>query len=188
MSLALEIKVKAAKSLKGLKYRYVKLAVRYITLCTVNIFRSRSLLTDFKKLTYEWVTVCNIFEWNYPLFDFLLYLSDILNSTLRTEKTGRGEGRSSLPGSGLSLLLSAIIAVYPLLIAVYSFLAFPHVPKHMKLLFKIFRKLKLVCISSKASKVESKVFGDVLMWHNTRRDWGASVKGIKEHVYYSGGL
>lgn len=47
MSLGLEIKVKAAKSLRGLKYRYVKLAVIYLTLCTEIIFRSRSLLTDF---------------------------------------------------------------------------------------------------------------------------------------------
>lgn len=86
--------------------------------------------------------VCNTFQENYPLFDFL-YLSDILNGTLCTEKEGQGEGRSSLPGNGLSVSLSQVLAAYPLLITVCSFLAFLHTAKHLKLLFKIFRKLNL---------------------------------------------
>lgn len=139
----LEIKVQATKSLKELKYRFVELACKYAALCTVSLFRSLSLQTGLNHADIWMSNICNTFQENYPLFDFLLYLSDILNSTLRTEKAGQGEGRSSLPGNGLSVLPSQVLATYSLVIAVCSFLAFLHTTKHLKLLFKIFRKLHL---------------------------------------------
>lgn len=46
MSSGLEINIKAAKGLQGLKYRFVKLAFKYITWCTVGLFRLLVLLTD----------------------------------------------------------------------------------------------------------------------------------------------
>lgn len=50
MSIGLEIKGKAAKSFKGLaKLQIYKLAFKYVTLCTVRLFRSLSFLTDLNK-------------------------------------------------------------------------------------------------------------------------------------------
>lgn len=48
-----------------------------------------------------------------------------------------------MPATGLSACLSVIIAVQPLLIAVCPLLAFLHVAKHLKVVFKIFRKSNL---------------------------------------------
>lgn len=77
---------------------------------------------------------------------------------------GHGGERSSLPATGVSACLSVILAVYPLLIAVCSLVAFLHVAKHLKTVFKVFRKLNLgMYIPEKAFKVECKVLGAVLM-------------------------